>query len=183
MWSHSHRGSKCFRCAFVPSTWHPWCHMFLRLLSLRVCLPSLYLSLLPLLFHSLLVLCPAHHLPQCRHCWVLKPLHSRTMMSIDLWRYTILSQLISATYKQNAEANTRAFEFNQKTMLALDSLAEEYEIFEETMKKVTLEKWRGWHAVRSGFWSGGRARRGSERSKAVYKTSRSSRVRVGSPFP
>ena len=37
-----------------------------RLLSLRVCLFPVSLPLLPFLFHSLPVLCPAHHL-QCRH--------------------------------------------------------------------------------------------------------------------
>ena len=36
-----------------------------------------------------------------------------------------------------------ALDLNQKTMQALDSLAEEYEIFEETMKKVTLETEEG----------------------------------------
>ena len=49
----------------------------------------------------------------------------------------------SATHKKNAEANTRAHDFNQKTMQALDTFAEEYEIFEETMKKVTLETEEG----------------------------------------
>ena len=46
---------------------------------------------------------------------------------------------LSATYKKNAEANTRAYDLNQKTIPALDTLAEECEVFEETMKKVTLE--------------------------------------------
>ena len=41
--------------------------------------------------------------------------------------------------KRNIQANTRAYDLNQKTMQALDTLAEEYEVFEETMKKVTLE--------------------------------------------
>ena len=40
-------------------------------------------------------------------------------------------------------ANTRASDLNHKTMQALDTLAEEYEIFEETMKKVTLETEEG----------------------------------------
>ena len=53
-------------------------------------LSLLILSLLPFLFHSLPVLCPAHHL-QCRHRRGFKPLHSRTMRSIAPWRYTILS--------------------------------------------------------------------------------------------
>ena len=56
------------------------------------CLPSLYLLLLPFLLHCLLVLCPAHQLPQCRHRRGSKPLHSRTMRSIAPWRKTILSQ-------------------------------------------------------------------------------------------
>ena len=46
---------------------------------------------------------------------------------------------LSITYKKNAEANTRAYDHNHKTMQALDTSAEEYEIFEEIMKKVTLE--------------------------------------------
>ena len=50
-------------------------HPHARLLSLRVSLSPVSL---PLLFHSLPVLCLAHHL-QCRHRRGLKPLHSRTM--------------------------------------------------------------------------------------------------------
>ena len=50
---------------------------------------------------------------------------------------------VSATYKKNAEANTRAHDLNQKTMQALGTLAEEYEVFEETMKKVTLDTEEG----------------------------------------
>ena len=46
-------------------------------------------------------------------------------------------------YKKNAEANTKAYDVNQKTMQALDTLAEECEIFEETMKKVTHETEEG----------------------------------------
>ena len=46
---------------------------------------------------------------------------------------------LSSTCKKNTEANTKVYDFNQKTMQALDVLAEEYEIFEETMKKVTHE--------------------------------------------
>ena len=49
----------------------------------------------------------------------------------------------SATYKKNAKANTKACDLNQNTMQALDTLAEEYEIFEETVKKVTLETEEG----------------------------------------
>ena len=39
-----------------------------------------------------------------------------------------------ATYKKNAEANTRAYDLNQNTMQALDTLSDEHEIFEQTMK-------------------------------------------------
>ena len=46
---------------------------------------------------------------------------------------------LSATYKKNAEANTRAYDLNQKTMQALGTLAEEYEAFEVTIKKVAFE--------------------------------------------
>ena len=56
---------------------------------------------------------------------------------------------VSATYKKNA--NSRGYDLNQKTMHALDTMAEEYLIFEETMKKVTLETEEGRHAVRSGL--------------------------------
>ena len=45
---------------------------------------------------------------------------------------------LSATKKKNSEANTRAYDFNQKTMQALDTLAEEYEAFEVTMMKVCV---------------------------------------------
>ena len=38
MWSHSHRGSKCLKCAVVPSTCHPWCHMFERAFVVSSCL-------------------------------------------------------------------------------------------------------------------------------------------------
>ena len=44
---------------------------------------------------------------------------------------------------KNAEANTNAYGLNQKTMQALDVMAKEYEIFEETMKKVTYETEEG----------------------------------------
>ena len=50
---------------------------------------------------------------------------------------------LSATYKKNTEANTRAYDLNQKTMQALDTSAEEYEIFAETMRKVTFETEEG----------------------------------------
>ena len=42
---------------------------------------------------------------------------------------------LSSTYEKNTEANTKVYDLNQKTMQALNALAEEYEIF-ETMKKV-----------------------------------------------
>ena len=46
---------------------------------------------------------------------------------------------LSATYKKNAEANNRAYDRNLKTIQALDTLVEEYGVFEATMKKVTFE--------------------------------------------
>ena len=46
---------------------------------------------------------------------------------------------LSSTYKKNTEASTRVHDLNQKTMQALGALAEEYEIFEETMQKVMHE--------------------------------------------
>ena len=55
----------------------------------------------------------------------------------------------SSTYKKNTDANIKAHDLNQKTTQALDTLAEEYEIFEETMEKVTLKLNRV-HAVRGG---------------------------------
>ena len=45
----------------------------------------------------------------------------------------------SSTYKKNTEANAKVYDLNQKTMQALDALAKEYEIFKETVKKVTHE--------------------------------------------
>ena len=45
----------------------------------------------------------------------------------------------SVTYKKNAEANNRAHDMNQKSVQALDTLAEQYEAFEVTMKNVTNE--------------------------------------------
>ena len=42
---------------------------------------------------------------------------------------------LSATCKKNAEANDRPYDMNQKTIQALDTLAEEYSTFEVTMKK------------------------------------------------
>ena len=36
MWSHSHRGWRSLRWAFVPSTGHPWCHMCERALFVLV---------------------------------------------------------------------------------------------------------------------------------------------------
>ena len=50
---------------------------------------------------------------------------------------------LSATHKKNAEANDRAYDMNQKTIQALDTLAEEYGTFEATMKKVTFEHEQG----------------------------------------
>ena len=58
---------------------------------------------------------------------------------------------LSAIYKKNAEANDRAFNMNQKTTQALDTLAEEYGTFEASVKKVTFEHAEGdvLHAVAS----------------------------------
>ena len=50
---------------------------------------------------------------------------------------------LSATYKKHTGANTRSYDLKQKTMQALDTLVEEYEIFEETMRKVTCETEEG----------------------------------------
>ena len=50
---------------------------------------------------------------------------------------------LSSTHKKSTEANTKTYDLNQKTMQALDTLAEEYEIFDETMKKVPLETEEG----------------------------------------
>ena len=50
---------------------------------------------------------------------------------------------LSAKYKMNAEANNKAYDMNQKTTQALDTLAEEYGVFEVTMKKVTFEHEEG----------------------------------------
>ena len=73
------------RISLHPHAIHDVTCLSVRLLSLRVC------RRLPLLFHTLPVLCPALHL-QCRHRRGLKPQHSRRMRSIALWRYTTLSQ-------------------------------------------------------------------------------------------
>ena len=54
------------RISLHPHAIHDVTCLSVRLLSLRVCLFPVSLSLLPCLFHSLPVLCPAHHL-QCRH--------------------------------------------------------------------------------------------------------------------
>ena len=58
---------------------------------------------------------------------------------------------LSAIDKKNAEANDRAFDMNQKTTQALDTLAEEYGTFEASVKKVTFEHAEGdvLHAVAS----------------------------------
>ena len=50
---------------------------------------------------------------------------------------------LRATYKKNAEANNRAYDMNQKTTTALDTLVEEYGVFEVTMQKVTFEHEEG----------------------------------------
>ena len=52
---------------------------------------------------------------------------------------TIGRGALSSANKKNTEANTKVYDLHQKTIEALDVLAEEYEIFEATMKKVTHE--------------------------------------------
>ena len=70
--------------------------MFERAFVVSSCLSLslVFLPLLPFIFRTLPVLCPAHD-RQCRHRRALKPLHSRTMRSIAVWQYTILSQVTS----------------------------------------------------------------------------------------
>ena len=60
--------------------------------SFLVSLSPVSLRLLLLLFHTLPVSGPAHHL-QCRHRRGLKALHTRRMRSIAPWRFSIFSQL------------------------------------------------------------------------------------------
>ena len=43
---------------------------------------------------------------------------------------------MSATYKMNTEAITKVYDFNQKTMEALDRLADVYATFEDTWANV-----------------------------------------------
>ena len=50
---------------------------------------------------------------------------------------------LSATYKKTAEANDRAYDMNQRTIRALEALAEEYTSVEPSMKKVTSEHEEG----------------------------------------
>ena len=51
---------------------------------------------------------------------------------------------VSAQHKKNADANNRAHDMNQKkNNTSLDTLAEEYEAFEVTMKKVAFDH-EGW---------------------------------------
>ena len=50
---------------------------------------------------------------------------------------------LNATYRRNAEANDKACDLNQKSVLALDALAEEYVDFEVTMANVALEEEAG----------------------------------------
>ena len=95
-WLKTSQGSKCLSARFIPSSCHPWCYVFERSLVVPCFSLSLSVSLrlLHLLFHTLPVLCPAHHL-QCRYSRGLKPLHSRRMRSIAPWRCSILSQVMS----------------------------------------------------------------------------------------
>ena len=59
------------RISLHPHAIHDVTCLSVRVLSLRVCLSPVSLPLLPFLFHSLPVLCLAHHL-QCRHRRELK---------------------------------------------------------------------------------------------------------------
>ena len=92
---HGHIVAQCVSGAqsFHPHAIHNVIFLSVRLLSLRICLFLVSLPFL-LFLQSLLVLCPAHHL-QCRHLRGSEPLHSGTMRSIALWRFTIFSQVMS----------------------------------------------------------------------------------------
>ena len=84
---------------------------------------------------------PKHVIPQFR-VQRRKILHDRG------WENFIASSTtereVSAQHiKKNAEATTRAYDLNQQTLQALDTLAEEYEAFEVTMKKVAFEHEEG----------------------------------------
>ena len=50
---------------------------------------------------------------------------------------------LNATYRKNAEANDKACDLNQKSVLALDALAKEYVDFEVTMANVAHEQEAG----------------------------------------
>ena len=50
---------------------------------------------------------------------------------------------LSATFYENAEANDRAYDMNQKTIQTLHTLAEEYGIFEDTVYEVMSEHEEG----------------------------------------
>ena len=65
----------------------------------------------------------------------------------DLWALrSVLSSKkgsLSATYNKNTEADTKVYDLNQKTMLALDRLADAYSTFEETWAKMEHETVEG----------------------------------------
>ena len=50
---------------------------------------------------------------------------------------------LNATYRRNAEANDKAYDLNQKSVLALDAMAKEYVDFEVTMANVAHEQEAG----------------------------------------
>ena len=50
---------------------------------------------------------------------------------------------LNATYRRNAKANDKAYELDQKSVLALDALAKEYVDFEVTMANVAHEEEAG----------------------------------------
>ena len=85
----------CVRASFHLHVIHDVC-LSVRCLSLPVCASPVSLRRLPLLFHTLPLLCPALHL-QCRQRRGIKPLRICTMRSTAPWRKTILSQVMSPT--------------------------------------------------------------------------------------
>ena len=50
---------------------------------------------------------------------------------------------LSSTYKKNTEANNKVYDLNQRTVAALDRLAEVYETFEDTWDVVVKESAAG----------------------------------------
>ena len=65
---------------------------------------------------------------------------------------------LSSTHKKNTEANTKVYDLDQKTMQALDVLAEEREIIEENYEENYARNRGGRHAVRGTVRRHGGAR-------------------------